>query len=101
VIPTTDRDQLLFVNDLYYPTRDNMTMTTQPMAKPNIVEQPQTQILTTTASSLNNDKVISWTIPPTIYNLCCEAHSIGNIYCPQGNKDQDLIVGHHHWEEAY
>jgi hypothetical protein len=58
MVPTTDRDQPSFINNLYYPTMDNITMTTQPLAEPNITEQLQTPILTTTESSLNNDEVI-------------------------------------------
>jgi hypothetical protein len=89
-----------FINDLYYFTKDNITTTTQPLAKSNIVEQPQTPILMTTALSLNNDEVIGWTTPPTIHNLCYEAHNIGNIPCPQGDEDQDLIRGCNHREEV-
>jgi hypothetical protein len=87
MVPTTNRDQPSFINDLYYPTIDNTTMTIQPLAKANIVEQPQTSILTTTELSLNNDEVICWKITLTICDLCHEAHIIGNIPHPQGDED--------------
>jgi hypothetical protein len=99
MVPTTDRDQPSFINDLYYPPMDNITMTTRPLAELNIAEQPQTPILTTTESSLNNNEVIHWNISPTIYDRCREAHNIGNINHPQGDEDQDFTGGHHHWEE--
>jgi hypothetical protein len=99
VISTIDWNQPSFVNDLYYPTKDNITMTTRPLAESNIAEQPQTPILTTTESSLNNDEVIYWKISPTIHDLCCEAHNIGNISHPQGDKDQDLTGGRYYQEE--
>jgi hypothetical protein len=41
LVPTTDRDQPSFVNDLYYPTRDNIIMPTQPMVESNIAKQLQ------------------------------------------------------------
>jgi hypothetical protein len=74
-------------------------MSTRPLAELNIAEQPQTPILMTTESSLNNDEVIHWNISPTNHDCCCEAHNIGNINCPQGDEDQDFTGGHHHWEE--
>jgi hypothetical protein len=99
MVLTTDRDQPLFINNLYYPPIDNITMTTQPLAEPNIVEQLQTPVLTTTESLLNNDEVIHWNISSTIHDHCCEAHKKGNIHCPKGDKDQDFTGGCHHWEE--
>jgi hypothetical protein len=99
MVPTTDRDQLLFINNLYYPPMDNITTITQPLAKLNIMEQLQTPILTTTELSLNNDKVIHWNISPTNHNHCHEAYNIGDINCPQGDKDQDFTGGRHHWKE--
>jgi hypothetical protein len=99
MVPTTDRDQPSFINDLYYPPIDNITTITQPLAELNIMEQPQTPILITTELSLNNDKVIHWNMSPTNHDHCCEAHNIRNINCPQGNEDQDFIRGHHYWEE--
>jgi hypothetical protein len=38
MVPTTERDQLSFVNDLYYPNKDNITMTTWPLTEDNIAE---------------------------------------------------------------
>jgi hypothetical protein len=56
MVLTTDRDQPSFINDLYYPPMDNITMTTQPLAEPNIAEQLQTAVLMTTESSLTMTK---------------------------------------------
>jgi hypothetical protein len=39
VISTTNWDQPSFVNKLYYPTKDNITTTTQLLAESNIAEQ--------------------------------------------------------------
>jgi CheY-like chemotaxis protein len=99
MVLTIDRDQPSFINDLYYPPMDNITTTTQLLAEPNITEQPQTPVLMTTESLLNNDEVIHWNISSTIHDCCREAHKIGNIYCPKGDKDQDFPGDRHHWEE--
>jgi hypothetical protein len=96
---TTDRDQPSFINDLYYPPMDNITTTTRPLAKPNIAEQPQTAVLMTMESSLNNDEVIHQNINSTIHDHCREAHKKGNIHHPKGDEDQDFTGGRHHWEE--
>jgi hypothetical protein len=99
MVPTTERDQLSFVNDLYYPNKDNIITTTQPLTEANIVEQLQTPILMTTELSSNNDEVMYWNISPTIYNRCREAHNVGNIPRPQGDEDQELTGDRHYWEE--
>jgi hypothetical protein len=99
MVLTTDRNQLSFINDLYYPPMDNITMTTRPLAEPNIAEQPQTAVLTTTELSLNNDEVIDWNISSTIHDRCCKAHKKGNIHHPKGDEDQDFTGGCHYWEE--
>jgi hypothetical protein len=99
VISTINWDQLSFINKLYYPTKDNITTTTRPLAEANIAEQLQTPILMTTELLLNNDKVIYWNMSLTNHNLCCKAHNIGNIPHPQGDKDQDPTGACHHWEE--
>jgi hypothetical protein len=99
MVSTTDKDQLSFINNLYHPNKDNITMTTQPLIEANIAEQPQTHILTTTESSLNNDEVMYWNISPTIHDCYHEAHNIWNIPCPQGDDDQELTEDHHYWEE--
>jgi hypothetical protein len=99
MVPTTERDQPLFVNDLYHPNKDNITMTTGPLSETNIAEQPQTPILMTTKSLLNNDEVMYWNISPTSHNRCHEAHNIGNIPCPQGDEDQELTGDHYHGKE--
>jgi hypothetical protein len=96
MVPTTERDQPSFVNDLYHPNKNNITTTTWPLTEANIAEQPQIPILMTTELSLNNDKVMYWNISPTIHDCCFEAHNIGNIPCPQDDKDQDLTGGRHH-----
>jgi hypothetical protein len=87
MVPTIDRDQSLFINELYHPNKDNIITTTQPLIEANIMEQLQTPILMTTESSLNNDEVMYWNISPTIHEHCREAHNIGNIPRPQGDDD--------------
>jgi hypothetical protein len=99
MVPTTDRDQPSFINELYHPNKDNITTTTRPLIEANIAEQPQTPILMTTELLLNNDEVMYWNISPTIYERCREAHNIGNIPHPQGDNDQELTGDHHHWEK--